>query len=335
MKRLVIYKKLAQPLLELLRQRFDVVYFEGIDASNHEAFATAVRGAHGLLGGNVTIDRALLEQAQLLEAIATISVGFDNFDVDYLSARGILLSNTPHVLTETTADTIFALILASARRVVELAEFVRAGKWTSSIGPRLYGVNVHSKTLGILGMGRIGQAVARRARLGFGMSIVYYSRHPVEEAEAQLDARRLSLDELLTQSDFVCLTLPLTADTKKLIGARELGLMKPSAILINASRGAVVDEAALIEALGSGVIHAAGLDVFEHEPLPADSPLLAMSNVVALPHIGSATHETRDAMENLAVENIIAALEGRPQNVVNHAAMAKPTAPQPAQAGQS
>lgn len=325
MKKLVIFRALPKPLLDLLRRRLDVTYFEYIDASNHAAFAATVRDAHYLLGSTVTVDRALLEPARGVEAISTITVGYDNYDVDYLTERGIILSNTPHVLTEATADTIFALILASARRVVELAEFVKAGEWVRSIDTPQYGVNVYGKTLGILGMGRIGQAVARRGRLGFGMNILYYNRSQIAKAESELDAHKRSLDELLSQSDFVCNTLPLTSETNKLIGAREFALMKPSAIFINGGRGATVDEAALINALQSGTIHAAGLDVFEKEPLPMSSPLLAMKNVVAVPHIGSATHETRYAMAQLAVDNIIAALEGRPQNVVNQAALAKRT----------
>jgi phosphogluconate 2-dehydrogenase/gluconate 2-dehydrogenase len=165
-------------------------------------------------------------------------------------------------------------------------------------------------------MGRIGQAVARRARLGFGMRILYYNRRPVAKAETELDARRLSLQELLAQADFVCLVLPLTQSTQKLIGAAEFALMKPGTIFINAARGRIVDEAALITALRDGRIRAAGLDVFEQEPLPADSPLLRMTNVVAVPHIGSATQEARFAMAQLAVDNIIAAFDGRPQNLV-------------------
>ena len=253
-------------------------------------------------------------------------VGYDNYDVEYLTQRGIVLSNTPDVLTETTADTIFALILASARRVVELAAFVRTGEWQRGFTSAQYGVNVNSKTLGVLGMGRIGQAVARRARLGFGMKVLYYSRSQVPAAEAAFDARRLPLDELLAQSDFVCVVLPLTSATERLIGAREFALMKPSAIFVNGARGRIVDEAALIEALRNGTIYAAGLDVFEHEPLPPDSPLLTMKNVVALPHIGSATHETRFAMSRLAADNLVAALDGKPQNVVNRAAIAAGTA---------
>lgn len=317
MKKIVVYRELPAAQLGRLRERFDVTCFDTVTDDNYAAFAAAVRDAHGMLGVGVTVGRPLLEPARVLQTIATISVGYDNFDLAYLRERGITLSNTPNVLSEATADTIFALILATARRIVELAEFVKAGQWRGTVGRSHYGVDVHSKTLGILGMGRIGQAVARRARLGFGMQILYYSRRAVPGAEQELGARQVSLDQVLSSSDFVCVVLPLAQATEKLIGAREFALMKPTTIFINAARGRIVDEAALVDALRSGRIHAAGLDVFEQEPLPASSPLLRMSNVVALPHIGSATHETRDAMAALAVDNLIAAFEGRSQNLVN------------------
>jgi gluconate 2-dehydrogenase len=228
------------------------------------------------------------------------------------------------VLTESTADTVFSLILATARRVVELADWVKAGKWQGSVGPAQFGLEVQGKTLGIVGLGRIGGAVARRAALGFNMKVLYTNRSPNPQAEQAYGARRVELAELLASSDFVCLQVPLTPETQHLIGAAELRAMKRSAILINASRGATVDEAALIEALQSGTIHAAGLDVFETEPLPVDSPLLSMPNVVALPHIGSATHETRHAMALNAAENLVAALDGTlTRNVVNRDVLRK------------
>lgn len=316
-KHVVVYKKLPAPLLERLRGEFEVSYFEGIDAGNRAAFLAAIRGAHGLLGASVRLSAEMLEPAAELRIVSTVSVGVDQFDLDYLRGRGILLANTPDVLTETTADTIFALILASARRVVELDGFVRAGKWTRSIGESQYGVNVHGKTIGLLGMGRIGSAVARRAALGFGMRVLYVNRDPVPEAEAALGARQVALEQLLGESDFVCVVLPLTAQTEGMMGRREFALMRPGAIFINGSRGRIVDEAALVEALRLGLIHGAGLDVFEREPVAPDSPLLGMANVVALPHIGSATHETRFAMAQLAVDNLVAGLRGeRPRHLV-------------------
>src|SRR6185437_10101017 len=317
MKKIVVYRQLSATQLERLRARFEVAYFEEIDSHSYPAFAAALRDAHGMLGAGVPVGRAQLQSAPAMEAIATISVGYDNFDLEYLRERGILLSNTPDVLNEATADAIFALLLASARRIVELAAWVKAGQWRSTVGKSHYGIDVHRKTLGIIGMGRIGQALARRARLGFDMRILYCSRRIVARAESEWGAQRLSLDELLAQADFLCVVLPLTKSTDRLIGAREFALMKPSSIFINAARGRIVDETALIEALRSDRIRAAGLDVFEQEPLPQDSPLLRMDNVVALPHIGSATHETREAMARLAVDNMIAAFEGRPQNLVS------------------
>nr|BFE96459.1 hypothetical protein GCM10020185_69950 [Pseudomonas brassicacearum subsp. brassicacearum] len=222
------------------------------------------------------------------------------------------------MLTETTADTGFALILATARRVVELANLVRAGEWQQSIGPRHFGTDVHGKTLGIIGMGRIGEALAQRGHFGFGMPVLYHSHSPKPAVEQRFGARYCSLKTLLQQADFICLTLPLTAETQGLIGAQAFAQMRPETIFINISRGKVVDEAALIDALRSGQIRGAGLDVFEREPLSADSPLLQMDNVVATPHMGSATHETREAMARCAVDNLLAALAGeRPVNLVN------------------
>lgn len=277
--------------------------------------------AHGIIGSGLAITPQLLDAAPNLKVIATVSVGYDNIPVEELTQRGIMLCNTPDVLTETTADTGFALIMATARRVVELAEWVKADKWQASIGPALFGNDVHGKTLGMVGFGRIGQAVARRGALGFGMRVLYSNASHKPALEKELGAQRRELNELLAEADFVCVTVPLTADTEHLLGANEFALMKPSAIFINIARGKVVDENALIDALKNGVIQAAGLDVFEQEPLPSSSPLPKMPNVVALPHIGSATHETRDAMAQRAVDNICLALQGeRPISLVNEEA---------------
>lgn len=317
----VVYKKLPEALLTTLHSAFDITYFEEVNAGNRALFEDAIRTSDGLLGASVKLSNDILAPAKNLKIISTISVGIDQFDVNYLTSRGIMLANTPDVLTETTADTIFSLILASARRVVELAEFVKAGKWTHSIGEALYGSNVHSKTIGVLGMGRIGRAVARRASLGFGMKVIYNNAFPVPEVDAAFNARAVTVDTLLSEADFVCVVLPLTDETERMIGEREFSLMRPSAIFINGSRGRIVDEAALIDALQKGRIYGAGLDVFEREPLSIDSPLLQMPNVVALPHIGSATHETRFAMAQLAVDNLIAGLAGNsPTCLVNPSA---------------
>ncbi|CAD6557435.1 2-hydroxyacid dehydrogenase [Paraburkholderia sabiae] len=314
-RKIVAYKPLPDDVLAYLQQHAEVVQ---ADAAQHDAFVAALNDADGAIGASVKITPAMLDGATKLKALSTISVGYDNFDVADLTKRGIVLAHTPDVLTESTADTVFSLILASARRVVELANFVKAGEWKASIGPELYGVDVQGKTLGIVGLGRIGGAVARRAALGFNMKVLYTNRSANAEAEERYGARRVDLDELLATSDFVCLQVPLTPDTRHMIGANELRKMKKSAILINASRGQTVDEYALIEALQSGTIHGAGLDVFDKEPLDPNSPLLKMNNVVALPHIGSATHETRHAMARCAAENLVGALDGTLKiNIVN------------------
>ncbi|WP_447553287.1 2-hydroxyacid dehydrogenase [Vreelandella sp. EE22] len=283
--------------------------------------AKALQDAHALIGSGLPITAELLDAAPNLEVVATISVGYDTIPVEELTKRGILLCNTPDVLTETTADTGFTLLMATARRVVELATWVKAGAWEASIGPELYGSDVHGKTLGMVGFGRIGQAIARRGALGFGMKVLYSNASPKIDAEKELGAERRELEALLAESDFVCLTVPLTEETEKLIGEKELSQMKRTGILINIARGKVVDEGALINALASGVIHAAGLDVFEQEPLSDISPLPGMANVVALPHIGSATLETRNAMAQRAVDNVCLALQGeRPISLVNEEA---------------
>uniref|UniRef100_E1T9U9 Glyoxylate/hydroxypyruvate reductase B n=1 Tax=Burkholderia sp. (strain CCGE1003) TaxID=640512 RepID=E1T9U9_BURSG len=315
MKKIVAWKPLPEDVLGYLQQHAQVVQ---VDPARHDAFVAALRDADGGIGASVKITPAMLEGATRLKALSTISVGFDQFDVADLTRRGIVLAHTPDVLTESTADTVFSLILASARRVVELAAWVKAGRWQQSIGPAQFGVDVQGKTLGIVGLGRIGGAVARRAALGFNMQVLYTNRSANPQAEAAYGARRVELQELLATADFVCLQVPLTSQTRHMIGAKELASMKKTAILINASRGAIVDEQALVEALRNGTIHGAGLDVFEKEPLGADSPLLQMANVVALPHIGSATHETRHAMARNAAENLVAALAGTlATNVVN------------------
>jgi len=317
-KQVLLYKKLSPLLMARLHEQAEVTLIDNLNADGLAALREALPRAHGLLGASLKLDAGLLDLAPDLEAIASVSVGVDNYDIDYLTERRILLSNTPDVLTETTADTGFALILATARRVVELANMVRAGQWKRNVGPAQFGTDVHGKTLGIIGMGRIGEALAQRGHFGFGMPVIYHSHSPKPAVEQRFNAQYRSLSELLQQADFVCLTLPLTAETEGLIGAEQFALMRPETIFINISRGKVVDEAALIRALREGQIRAAGLDVFEREPLNTDSPLLQLNNVVATPHIGSATHETREAMATCAVDNLLAALAGeRPKNLVN------------------
>ena len=317
-KQVVLYKKLSPLLMARLQEQADVTLIDKLDDDGLAQLRQALPRAQGLLGASLKLDAELLDLAPNLQAIASVSVGVDNYDIDYLNERRILLTNTPDVLTETTADTGFALILATARRVVELATMVRAGQWQRNIGTEHFGSDVHGKTLGIIGMGRIGEALAQRGHFGFGMPVIYHSHSPKPAVEQRFNAQYRSLPVLLQEADFVCLTLPLTAETEGLIGAEQFALMRPQTIFINISRGKVVDEAAMIAVLHEGQIRAAGLDVFEREPLSPDSPLLQLNNVVATPHIGSATHETREAMARCAVDNLLAALAGeRPGNLVN------------------
>lgn len=277
-------------------------------------FRAALADTEGMIGSSYPMDASMLSSAPRLKVISSISVGVDNYDLPALAARGILLCHTPGVLTETTADTIFSLIMASSRRLMELASLVREGRWQGNIGENMFGWDVHGKTLGILGFGRIGQALARRAALGFGMPVLYHNLHAVELAteapELLGKAEYTPFDELLQRADIVAVVLPLSSETRGLIGAREFGLMKPGAIFVNGARGAIVQEPALLQAIDSGRLRAAGLDVFATEPLPLDSPLRTHPKVTALPHIGSATFETRYAMAVLATSNLLQALAG-------------------------
>ncbi|GEN25545.1 bifunctional glyoxylate/hydroxypyruvate reductase B [Halomonas cupida] len=311
-KRILVFREINDTQLASLRAEFEVDYLPHLTSFDAPEAMEILPQVHGLVGASLKVTPEVLDKAPNLEAIASISVGYDNYPVDELTRRGILLCNTPDVLTETTADTGFLLIMSTARRAIELAEMVRQGRWTQNIGKEWFGSDIHGKTLGMVGMGRIGAAIARRGALGFNMNVLYSMASSKPELEKSLGAQRLELDALLEQADIVCVTVPLTEQTEKLIGAAQFARMKPGAIFVNVARGKVVDEAAMIQALDDGTLHAAGLDVFETEPLPADSPLARMSNVVALPHIGSATHETRTAMAQRAVDNIRLALDGQP-----------------------
>jgi glyoxylate reductase len=263
------------------------------------------------------IDGALLDAAPRLRAVATMAVGYDNVDVAELTRRRVLLTNTPDVLTETTADLVWALMLAAARRVVEGQQLIERGGWGSWSPMFMTGYDVWGATLGVVGAGRIGAAVARRAQ-GFQMPILYHNRRPSPELEAATGARFAGLDELLEQSDFVVVLVPLSDATRGMFGAREFALMKPTSVFVNASRGPVVRELELAEALRSGRPWAAGLDVFEREPIGADHPLVGLRNATIVPHIGSATVRTRTLMATTAARNLVAALTGeRPPNPVN------------------
>jgi glyoxylate reductase len=263
------------------------------------------------------MDAEAIERAHRCRVIAQVAVGYDNIDVTAATRRGIYVTNTPGVLTETTADMGWAILMATARRVVEGDKFTRSGRWKTWELMGFTGQDVWGATLGIIGLGRIGAAIARRAK-GFAMPILYHNRNRAEALEAELGARYVSLDDLLRQSDFVMISVALTSDTRHLIGERELGLMKPSAILVNIARGPIVDQRALYRALVDRKIWAAGLDVFEVEPVPMDEPLLRLDNVVVPPHLGSGSIATRTKMATMAAENCLAGTTGKlPPNVVN------------------
>lgn len=264
------------------------------------------------------IDAEIFDAARELKIVSQLAVGFDNIDVKEATKRGIYVTNTPGVLTETTADFAWALLMAVARRVVEADKYVRAGDWKVGWHPNmLLGRDVYGETIGIVGAGRIGCAVARRAR-GFDMKILYYDVVPRPDLEKELGARRMDLDELLEESDFVSVHVPLMKATHHLINADKLKLMKETAYIINNSRGPVIDEKALYRALKEGTIAGAAIDVFEQEPTPKDNPLLELENVIVTPHISSSSHKTRSKMAEMVAENLVAFFEGRnPPNLVN------------------
>lgn len=296
-----------------LEQRYHFRRFDQ-PLADREGFLAALATADGMIGSTLPLDAELLDRAPALKVIASVSAGFDNYPLGYLRERGICLTNTPDAVTETTADSGFMLLMMAARRACELAQLVRDGGWARSIDASRFGLDVHGKVLGIVGLGRIGAAVARRGHFGFGMPVLYSGNSAKPEYEAEFAARRVPLMQLLGEADFVCVCVPLSAATHHLFGREQFAAMRADAVFVNIARGAVVDEAALVQALAEGQIRAAGLDVFEREPLPAGSPLLALPNVVALPHIGSATVEARALMARTAAAELAAVLEGRAPN---------------------
>ncbi len=307
-----------------LREVAEVDVWRGDEPPPHHELIRRAADADALLTMLTDpIDAAVLDTGKRLRIVAQMAVGYDNVDVAAATERGILVTNTPGVLTETTADLAFALLLAAARRVVEGDRLARTGGWKSWHPSFLLGQDVHGATLGIVGLGQIGLAIARRAR-GFDMRLLYHARTRRPRAETDVGLQFVDLDRLLRESDFVSLHVPLSAETRHLIGKRELALMKPSAVLVNAARGPVVDQRALYTALKERRIAAAGLDVAEIEPIPLDDPLLTLDNVVVTPHIGSASVATRARMAEMAVESVLQALRGEmPSNCVNAEAFSR------------
>lgn len=304
---LLVARAIFPEVLAKLREHFDVVDNQSDDVFSPKALAALAQGQWGLLTtGSEHVDANLLRNAPSLRMVANMAVGFNNFDVPALSAAGVQCSNTPDVLTQTTADFGVALLMATARRLTESERFLRAGHWDKWAYDMFMGSDVFGSRLGILGMGRIGQAIAKRAAKGFDMTVSYHNRTPLSrDQEYACGASYVSQQDLFANNDHIMVVLPYSAQTHHIVGAAELALMPAHATLINIARGGVVDELALIDALKNGRLAAAGLDVFEGEPF-VNPGLTALSNVVLTPHIASASRATRLAMANLAADNLIA-----------------------------
>jgi gluconate 2-dehydrogenase len=312
--RVLVARAVFDEVIERLREHFEVQHNQADAVWPQDELVRRLQGIDGVfVTGTEAIDAGVLAACPRLRAVCSMAVGYNNIDLPACTARGVLVSNAPDVLTETTADFGFALMMAAARRISESELFLRAGKWTRWGHDLFAGSDVHGATLGVLGMGRIGQAIARRGALGFGMPVIYHNRSRLDPAvERQLGARYVAKDELLRQSDHLVLVVPYGPQSHHAIGAAELALMKPTATLTNVARGGVVDDLALAVALRERRIAAAGLDVFEGEPA-VPPQLLALPNVVLTPHIASASLPTRRAMAQLAADNLIAALGAGPQ----------------------
>ncbi|MBO0997182.1 D-glycerate dehydrogenase [Bacillus sp. SD075] len=316
--KIYITRKLPEQIIEGLSRKYDVRMWGQEDIPvPRVVLEEEMKEVEGLLCLlTEQIDESLIEQAPNLKIIANMAVGHNNIDVQSATKRGILVTNTPGVLTETTADLTFGLLLATARRMMEAEDYLRSGRWETWSPMQLTGQDVHGATLGIIGLGRIGEALAKRAK-GFDMNLIYFNRSRKYEQEKELGIEYQPLEKLLQISDFVCVMLPLTPETAYMIGKEQLELMKGTAVLINTARGGIIDEKALYKALENREIWAAGLDVFEEEPVPVDHPLLTLPNVVTLPHIGSASIATRLKMATLAVQNLMEGLSGdTPRNLV-------------------
>lgn len=306
-----ITRKLPQAVIEPLNAEYQVEMWEKEDVPVPRDVLLKKAGSASALITMLSdqMDGELLEHASSLKVVANLAVGYDNIDLQAAKEKGVIICNTPDVLTDTTADLTFGLLMAAARRIVEADRYIKEGRWKSWSPLLLAGADIHHKTIGIVGMGSIGETVAKRAK-GFDMNILYHNRSRKPEAEEGLGAVYVSMDELLAQSDYVVVLAPLTPETEGLFQKEQFQAMKKSAFFINAARGPIVNEEALTEALKKGEIAGAGLDVFVEEPIDSNHPLLQLDNVVALPHIASSSIETRTAMMNLCVQNVMAVLKG-------------------------
>lgn len=317
MQKVVVFSQIDPVILAQLKQTYNVVVLNPKLGDINAQIRAEVQDADAMIGAGRVLNESNLATAQQLKIISTVSVGYDNYDVNYLNQRNIWLTHTPHVLTETTADLAFSLLLSAARKIPQLDAWTKQGQWQRTVSSTQFGVDVFGKTLGIIGLGHIGAAIARRAFHGFNMNILYHSRREKIEVAQAFNAQYCELEQLLQQSDFIVVAVDLNAQSTALMGQTQFNLMQKHAVFVNISRGAVVDEAALVDALQQQKIFAAGLDVYVQEPLSA-STLFDLPNVVTVPHIGSATAETRHKMAQLAYQNLVDALQGRtPRYLVN------------------
>ena len=317
--RIYVTRQIYDEGLNMLQEYADVEVYDGEGGIPRDMLLEKVVDVDGLLCLlSDKIDAEVMETGRNLKVISNYAVGYNNIDTTTATEKGIYITNTPGVLTDTTADLAFALLMSVARRTVEADKYVRRGDWKTAWGPKMYtGGDVWGKTLGIIGFGRIGQAMGRRG-IGFNMKVMYNSATRKPELEEEMGVKWGTVEEVLRESDFVSFHVPLTPETNGMIGGKELAMMKKTAYLINTARGAVVDEAALYEALKNGIIAGAGLDVFHQEPVNMDNPLLTLDNVVVAPHMGSASVETRTEMSVMNAKDILAVLAGRtPVNLVN------------------
>jgi gluconate 2-dehydrogenase len=314
---IILYSKIPDTLKARLEEEFELHFFDGITNENYSEFMNKFAKAHGLIGYGSVFDADLLSYAKNLKAISTISVTYDNFDVEYLTRNRILLLHTPNVLAFSTADIVFALILNLARKVISMNDLIKENKWQREISPEDYGIDVHHKTIGIIGAGKIGTAVAKRAYGGFDMEVLYVNNQNNQFIEDEYHAKKCTLEQLLAQSDFVVIATTSNYFPEKMIDLEKIKLMKNTAFLINVSRGNLINCNDLYDSLQDGTILGAGLDILELDYL-MQKPLVNLPNVIALPNISSATYETRYKMAERAVSNLISALRGAVnKNVVN------------------
>lgn len=316
-KKVVVFSQIDPEILTRLKAQYHVVVIDPKQGDVNQQIQQHVQDADGMIGAGRLLNQSNLATAQQLKIISSVSVGYDNYDVDYLNQKNIWLSHTPHVLTETTADLAFTLLMSAARKVPYLDYWTKSGEWKRTVSQAQFGQDIHGKTLGIIGLGNIGAAIARRGLYGFNMNILYHNRREKLEMAQPLNAQYRSLEQLLQESDFVVVAVDLNAESKALLSTEQFDLMQSHAVLVNIARGSVIDEQALIQALKDHKFFAAGLDVYEKEPLQT-SELFQLDNVVTLPHVGSATAETRKKMAELAYRNLVDALDGRqPRYLVN------------------